>query len=106
MGMRMYLLVENGETFCIGGLHDVCRCNDILSTGYEVYGREFIETFLAFWPADVQLYVYYEGDKPADANDMVKWLPLDADQDRAMLWPSIRMKTQETIANARVRFRP
>jgi hypothetical protein len=30
--------------------------------GYEVYGREFLKTFREFWPKDVQLVVYYEGN--------------------------------------------
>lgn len=30
--------------------------------GYELYGMEFIRTFLKFWPENVRLVVYYEGD--------------------------------------------
>ena len=29
--------------------------------GYELYGRRMVETFEKFWPADIKLYVYYEG---------------------------------------------
>lgn len=50
--------------------------------GYRVYGRRMIETFAKRWPADVPLYVYYEGDKPADAPQAV-WRSLDVDPDRA-----------------------
>jgi len=30
--------------------------------GYELYGKEFIRTFKQFWPDNVRLVVYYEGD--------------------------------------------
>ncbi len=51
--------------------------------GYEVYGRRMIETFDKYWPADIPLYVYYEGDKPEDASERATWMPLDDDEDRA-----------------------
>ncbi len=50
--------------------------------GYEVYGRTMLETFEQFWPKDIDLYVYYEGDKPKDATDRAIWYPLDEDRDR------------------------
>lgn len=50
--------------------------------GYEIYGGRMVETFAQFWPADVPLYVYYEGKKPPDASDRATWMPLDADTDR------------------------
>ncbi len=51
--------------------------------GYEVYGRRFIETFEGFWPKDIPLYVYYEGEQPPpDASGRATWLSLDADKDR------------------------
>jgi hypothetical protein len=50
--------------------------------GYEVYGRRMISTFDRNWPKDVPLYVYYEGEKPADASERATWLPLAADEDR------------------------
>lgn len=50
--------------------------------GYEVYGSHMIETFAAFWPDDVKLHVYYEGDKPSDASDRAEWHCLDYDRDR------------------------
>lgn len=51
--------------------------------GYEVYGRRMVETFVANWPKDVWLHVFYEGEKPADADERAIWHSLDADQDRA-----------------------
>lgn len=51
--------------------------------GYEVYGKRMIETFAEFWPADVPLYVFYEGEKPSDANERAIWRSLDEDKDRA-----------------------
>lgn len=50
--------------------------------GYQVYGRKFISSFAEYWPADVPLYVYYEGEIPEDASDRAVWKPLDADMDR------------------------
>lgn len=51
--------------------------------GYELYGQRMLAAFEKFWPQDVKLYVYYEGEKPADATDRATWLSLDEDQDRA-----------------------
>jgi hypothetical protein len=34
--------------------------------GYEVYGKNFIETFKKNWPEDVRLVVYYEGNNIRD----------------------------------------
>lgn len=50
--------------------------------GYEVYGRVMIESFARFWPEDVKLYVFHEGDKPADASERAIWRSLDDDPDR------------------------
>ena len=54
------------------------------SRGYEVYGRRFIETFASFWPAEVPLFAYYEGDRPDDASERAIWQCLDDDRDRAL----------------------
>jgi uncharacterized Rossmann fold enzyme len=51
--------------------------------GYELYGRRMVETFEKYWPADVKLYVYYEGEKPEAASDRAEWVSLDKDEDRA-----------------------
>ncbi len=51
--------------------------------GYEVYGRRFIDTFVKYWPSDVLLHVFYEGEKPADASNAVQWHALYLDKDRA-----------------------
>jgi hypothetical protein len=40
---------------------------------YHVYGSRFIETFLRYWPADIKLYIYYEG-QPEIINDRVIWV--------------------------------
>lgn len=34
--------------------------------GYQVYGKAFIESFKKYWPKDVKLVVYYEGDNLRD----------------------------------------
>ncbi len=52
-------------------------------SGYDLYGKRMLETFEKFWPADVKLYVYYEGEKPKDATGRAEWISLDADEDRA-----------------------
>ena len=51
--------------------------------GYEVYGRRMLYSFYEHWPANIQLYVYYEGKRPYSPLPMVTWKPLDADKDRA-----------------------
>ncbi len=50
--------------------------------GYEVYGKRMVESFEKFWPADIALYVYYEGEKPQDASPRAVWLSLDKVSDR------------------------
>jgi hypothetical protein len=50
--------------------------------GYQVYGKRFIDSFIEFWPEAVQLNVFYEGEKPTDANPNCVWHSLDADPDR------------------------
>lgn len=52
-------------------------------SGYELYGRRMLQTFEKYWPHDIPIYVYYEGDKPQDATARAQWLPLDGDTDRA-----------------------
>jgi len=51
--------------------------------GYEVYARKMIESFANYWPTNVKLYAYYEGEKPKDASDRAIWMPLDEDKQRA-----------------------
>ncbi len=51
--------------------------------GYDLYGKRMIETFAKYWPEDIPLRIYYEGDNPpADASARAIWMPLDADKDR------------------------
>lgn len=35
-------------------------------SGYLKYGKDFIETFKQYWPDDIRLVVYYEGDQIRD----------------------------------------
>ncbi len=51
--------------------------------GYEVYGRRMIESFAAFFPEDVALHAYHEGEKPSDASPRAVWRSLEDDKDRA-----------------------
>jgi len=55
--------------------------------GYEVYGQRMLDSFNKFWPKDIPLYVYYEGDEEYtdDEEELLKWYwtPLDDDEDRA-----------------------
>lgn len=41
-------------------------------SGWETYGRRFVETFLEYWPEDVALHLVTE-DLPGDAITSVKW---------------------------------
>ncbi len=38
-------------------------------TGYEVYGKQFVETWLEHWPQDVELHLYLEPSQPALPKD-------------------------------------
>lgn len=47
-------------------------------SGYQRYGKEFVRTFLEFWPKNVRLTVYYEGESEAfDLCDGVSWIPIE-----------------------------
>jgi hypothetical protein len=73
--------------------------------GYEVYGRRMIETFAAFWPADVPLHVYYEGSVPVDASPRAQWRCLDDDKDRARFMAEHKGKDNDKdYRKAPVRF--
>ena len=49
-------------------------------SGYKLYGKRMLETFEKYWPSDIKLYVYYEGETPpADASGRAIWISLDAD---------------------------
>lgn len=72
--------------------------------GYEVYGRKFIDSFAKLWPADVPFYVYYEGEKPADANERATWKPLDEDVDRQKFMATHTDKDPRDYRTCVVRF--
>jgi hypothetical protein len=40
---------------------------------YRLYGSRFIDTFLRYWPHNIKLYIYYEG-QPEVINDRVIWV--------------------------------
>ena len=44
--------------------------------GYKKYGEEFIKTFLEFWPKNVRLTVYYEGEN-FPFTEGVSWIPIE-----------------------------
>lgn len=45
--------------------------------GYEKYGKDFIRTFLLFWPKNVRLTVFYEGDN-FDFTEGASWHPIES----------------------------
>ncbi len=48
------------------------------SKGYEVYGKEFIRTFIKHWPKSVKLVVYYEGSVLIDQTaENIEWFPIE-----------------------------
>lgn len=67
--------------------------------GYEVYGRRMLRTFTQWWPDDVDLYVFYEGERPSDATDRAMWISLDKDQDRAEFIRTHNEPKQERVSN-------
>lgn len=42
-------------------------------SSYLEYGKNFIDTFIKYWPDTIKLYVYYDGE-PEFINDKVVWL--------------------------------
>ena len=45
--------------------------------GYEKYGKGFVETFLAHWPKEIGLTVYYEGEA-FEFTEGVSWHPYES----------------------------
>ena len=43
---------------------------------YKVYGERMIDSFVAHWPRNIILHVYYEGSCPPDKGDRVKYVDL------------------------------
>mgnify|MGYP006245903955 CR=1 FL=1 len=43
---------------------------------YKVYGERMIDSFVAHWPSNIILHVYYEGSCPPDKGDRVKYVDL------------------------------
>lgn len=46
-------------------------------TGKELYGNQFLQTFLQHWPNDIKLTVYYEDWKPDLLDDRIEYLDID-----------------------------
>lgn len=44
--------------------------------GYKKYGKEFIDSFLKFWPKNVRLTVYYEGED-FPFTEGLSWIPVE-----------------------------
>lgn len=45
-------------------------------SGYQKYGKRFIDSWLEFWPKTIRLTVYYEGEK-FDFTEGVSWRPIE-----------------------------
>lgn len=46
-------------------------------TGKELYGDQFLKTFLQYWPKEIKLTVYYEDWEPDLLDDRIEYLDLD-----------------------------
>lgn len=42
-------------------------------SGYGLYGQAFINSFAEFWPEDIKLTIYFEGDELPDNHPRVTW---------------------------------
>lgn len=65
--------------------------------GYKRYGREFVETFVRYWPRNVRLTVYYEGDN-FDFVPGVSWHPIEEVAHLAEYMASLRFPIMHGIA--------
>ena len=65
------IIVPGGDPMVVNNV--VTSFNE---AGYERYGRAFVESFLEFWPKNVRLTVYYEGEK-FDFNEGMSWHPIE-----------------------------
>lgn len=57
-----------------GKLHNVVTSFN--EAGYQRYGKDFIESFVRFWPRNVRLTVYYEGEN-FEFLPGVSWHPIE-----------------------------
>lgn len=46
-------------------------------TGKELYGNQFLKTFLEYWPNNIKLTVYYEDWEPDLFDDRIEYLDID-----------------------------
>lgn len=46
-------------------------------TGYGLYGKSFIETFLSYWPDNIKLTVYKEDWQESESNPRIEYLDID-----------------------------
>lgn len=65
------IIVPGGEPMKV---HNVITSFN--EAGYERYGREFVRSFLEFWPKNTVLTVYYEGEK-FDYTEGMNWHPME-----------------------------
>jgi hypothetical protein len=70
--------------------------------GYEVYGRTMIESFLEHWPEEVELWAFYERNKPRDASDRVIWKSLQDDKE----WQKFAREHHHKDDPADYKYRP
>lgn len=47
-------------------------------TGYRVYGKQFVESWLKYWPSSIRLTVFYEGDESEfEMAPGISWHPIE-----------------------------
>jgi hypothetical protein len=56
------------------GLKDIYVICTMNHEYYQTCGKKFIETFDKFWPREIPLYVYYEGQQPDIISDRIHYL--------------------------------
>jgi len=71
---------------------------------YPLYGKNCIETFIEYWPEDIKLYVYYEGE-PELENDRVVWLDFNTECSDQLIFAEYAKKyPQDSFYKGATRF--
>jgi hypothetical protein len=70
--------------------------------GYEKYGKQFIESWLKFWPEQIRLTVFYEGDdSDFEMTRGVSWHPIESVEFLRDFMESLRFPLMQGIVGGR-----
>ena len=70
--------------------------------GYELYGRNFLDSYIEYWPQEVKITVYFEGDKFPNSNELVTWKPIDEVEHLVVFMDALKFKIMSGITDQNI----